>query len=274
MVFEEEEPLLDVRGLRIGFADHLAVAGVDLRIEAGARVGLIGESGAGKSMIAAAITGVLPQEARTSGQILLHGRELLGLPRRKLATVRGRTLAMIGQDALTALNPLVPVRKQLALPLRRHRHRSRDQLVAESATLLRSVGLADTERILRSYPGELSGGQRQRILIAMALACRPELLIADEPTTALDVTVQAEILDLLAQLTTADAIATQPPALLFISHDLPVVARLCTQVVVLRGGRVVEQGSVHEILTAPEHPYTRELLAAARTTAWPEQLMT
>lgn len=265
------KPLLDVRALTVEVGGRAVVEDVDLRISAGDRVGLIGESGAGKSMIAAAIVGVLPEQARTGGSIRLDGQNLLGVPHRRLSAVRGSRLAMVGQDALTALNPLVRVGKQLALPLRQ-RGLKRSEIAAESAAMLRSVGITDAERILRSHPGQLSGGQRQRILIAMALACRPQLLIADEPTTALDVTVQEEVLALLDRLTTADA--TRPPALLFISHDLPVVARLCTRVVVLRAGRVVEHGPAGEVLTAPEHPYTRELLAAARMTAWPEELVT
>ncbi|MER6991350.1 ABC transporter ATP-binding protein [Saccharopolyspora hirsuta] len=263
------EPLLEVSGLRVELGGRPVVADVDLRIAAGDRVGLIGESGAGKSMIAAAITGVLPEGARTSGSVRLDGRELLGAPHRQQAEVRGRWLAMVGQDALTALNPLVRVGKQLALPLRK-RGLARAEIAAESAAMLRSVGMTDVERILRSRPGQLSGGQRQRILIAMALACRPGLLIADEPTTALDVTVQQEVLAVLDRLTRA---GDPPPALLFISHDLPVVARSCERVAVLRGGRVVEHGPVGDVLTAPEHPYTRELLAAARLTAWPEELV-
>ncbi|MFC7339916.1 ATP-binding cassette domain-containing protein [Saccharopolyspora griseoalba] len=258
--------LLEVDQLSVAFGDRKVVDALDLRIDAGSRVGLIGESGSGKSLTAAAIAGVPPLGAEITGSVRYEGQELRGLRH----GARSSGIALMGQDASTALNPLVRVEQQLAIPQRR-RGAARRQRAAEQRELLTSVGL-DADRVRRGYPGQLSGGQRQRVLLAMALAARPRLLIADEPTSALDPTVQAEVLALLHELTTARSAAGEPPSLLFISHDLAVVAQLCTHVVVLRAGRVVERGPASQIITAPEHSYTRELLEAARSIGMPQEV--
>ncbi|MEB3370936.1 ABC transporter ATP-binding protein [Saccharopolyspora mangrovi] len=264
--------LLEVDQLSVSFDNKAVVDRVDLRIDAGARVGLIGESGSGKSLTAAAIADITPPGAEVTGSVRHEGRELVGLHNRARHRLRSGGIALVSQDALTALNPLVRVEDQLAIPLRR-RGVARRRCAAEQRDLLASVGLDDAERLLRGYPGQLSGGQRQRVLLAMALATQPSLLLADEPTTALDPTVQAEVLALLRALTTAEQpAAAQPPSLLFISHDLAVVAQLCTHVVVLRAGRVVERGPVSEIIAAPKHSYTRELLEATRSIGMPQEV--
>lgn len=263
--------LLEVDQLSVSFDNKAVVERVDLHIDAGARVGLIGESGSGKSLTAAAIAGITPPGAEITGSVRYEGRELVGLHHHARRELRSGGIALVSQDALTALNPLVRVEDQLAIPLRR-RGVARHRCAAEQRELLASVGL-DSERVLRGYPGQLSGGQRQRVLLAMALATRPSLLLADEPTTALDPTVESEVLALLRALTTAkQPTAAPPPSLLFISHDLAVVAQLCTHVVVLRAGQVVERGPVSEIITAPQHSYTRELLEATRSIGMPQEV--
>ncbi|MEQ0561345.1 ABC transporter ATP-binding protein [Amycolatopsis sp. NEAU-NG30] len=235
---------LSVRGLSV----NSLVRDVSFEIGAGERVGLIGESGSGKSLTALAIMGLLPEELRASGSVSLHGRELLGLSEKDLSRLRGDELAMVFQEPMTALNPAMRIGRQVTEPGRIHgrRHRAED--------LLAAVGLPGTAR---AYPHQLSGGQRQRVVLAMALANEPSLLICDEPTTALDVTVQAQILSLIKTSLPAES------ALLFITHDLAVVASVCERVLVMLDGEIVEAGSTREVLTQPKHEYTRKLLAAS-----------
>lgn len=232
---------------------------VSWSVESGGRLGLIGESGSGKSLTAQAVLGLLPDGMKASGSIKFNGRELLGASESELRKVRGAQIAMIFQEPLTALDPLMKVGKQLAGPLKLHTSLSGSQIAARSRELLELVSLTDLERIMNSYPWQLSGGQRQRVSIAMALACEPELLIADEPTTALDVTVQADILDLLAQI-----IKKMGTTLIFVSHDLPVISKVAEQLVVMKDGQIMEATTVAAALSAPAHPYTRTLLEAAR----------
>jgi peptide/nickel transport system ATP-binding protein len=235
---------LSVRGLGVSSL----VRDVSFEIGAGERVGLIGESGSGKSLTALAIMGLLPEELPASGSVRLHDRELLGMSEKDLSRLRGDELAMVFQEPMTALNPAMRVGRQVTEPGRLHgrRHRAED--------LLDAVGLPGTAR---AYPHQLSGGQRQRVVLAMALANEPSLLICDEPTTALDVTVQAQILSLIKTSLPAES------ALLFITHDLAVVASVCERVLVMLDGEIVEAGSTREVLTQPKHEYTRKLLAAS-----------
>jgi len=239
---------------------------VSWSLPTGGRLGVVGESGSGKSLTAAAILGLLPDGMTATGQVLLDGTDLLALPERRLRPIRGGQIAMVFQEPLTALDPLMTVGRQIAGPLRLHRGLRGSAAAAETVRLARLVRLDDTDRILDSYPWQLSGGQRQRVALAMALACEPRILIADEPTTALDVTVQAEVLDLLDDLVDRTGVS-----LVFVSHDLPVVARVARDLVVMRDGRVVEHAPVATALTHADHPYTRELVAAARAGQLPRQ---
>ena len=257
--------LLDIEGLSVSAGGKALVSGLSLRMERGERLGLIGESGSGKSLTALAATGLLPTGLAASGSVLLAGQQIVGTDDRTLDQVRGRAAAIIFQEPLTALDPLMKVGRQVAEPLARRAWRdgkrlSRSALDGAVQALLEEVALPDPSRIAGAFPHELSGGQRQRIAIAMALACRPDLLIADEPTTALDVTTQAEILLLLDRL-----VREHDMALLFISHDLPVVANTVERVVVLRHGEAVEAGPVGQVFAQPQHAYTKSLLAAARS---------
>ena len=256
------DPLLAISGLEVGFqsedGDLRAVDGVDLAIAPGEAVGLVGESGCGKSTVAMAIPGLLPGAARhRTGSIRFGGEELLGASAKVLRTVRGRRVGMVFQDPMTSLNPYLRVGVQIAEPLRLHLGLGRAEARTRTIALMREVGIPDAERRVDRHPHEFSGGQRQRLLIAMALACDPELLIADEPTTALDVTVQAQILDLLrSQQRKRDM------ALLLVSHDLGVIAGTCDRVAVMYAGRVVEDARTADLFADPRHPYTRGLLAA------------
>jgi peptide/nickel transport system ATP-binding protein len=251
--------LLEVSDLTVHIGHKKLLDGIGFSLAAGERLGLIGESGSGKSLTALAVLGLLPDGARATGSVRLDGTELLGLGDRALSRIRGERMAMVFQEPLSALNPLMRVGKQIAEPLRLHHGLSRGRALAEAVELAAKVGLPDPERAVRAFPHQLSGGQRQRVGIAIALACRPALLIADEPTTALDVTVQAEILELLHAL-----VEEQGSALLFITHDLAVLAQVVRRVLVLGGGELLEEGSLAEILNSPQHPYTRTLLDVAR----------
>ncbi|MGO4104822.1 ATP-binding cassette domain-containing protein [Leifsonia sp. YAF41] len=253
--------LLSVSELTVATTDGTRlVRRLSFELAAGARLGLIGESGSGKSLTALAITGLLAPGLGALGSILLGGTEVVGADERTLAKLRGPVAAVVFQDPLSALDPLMRIGAQLSEPLRRHQGLRGVALKQAVTDALTEVSLPDPERISRSYPHEVSGGQRQRVAIALALACRPELLIADEPTTALDVTVQAEVLDLLDRI-----VAERNMALLFISHDLAVVARMTDQVIVMSAGEAVESGSLAALLAAPGHPYTAELVRSART---------
>ncbi|KFZ83450.1 ABC transporter ATP-binding protein [Amycolatopsis sp. MJM2582] len=237
---------LRVDGLGIGGL----VRDVSFGIARGERVGLIGESGSGKSLTALSIMGLLPEELAASGSVKLDGRELLGAPEKELSRLRGNELSMVFQEPMTALNPAMRVGAQVAEPMRIHRKGGKDP-----ESLLASVGLPG---VARAYPHQLSGGQRQRVVLAIALANDPKLLICDEPTTALDVTVQAQILELIL-----DGVRERESALLFITHDLAVVASVCERVLVMLGGEIVEAGTTRDVLTAPQHEYTKKLLAAS-----------
>ncbi|NUT33388.1 MAG: ABC transporter ATP-binding protein [Hamadaea sp.] len=254
--------LLDVQDLAVTFkADRevRAVDGVSFSVDAGEVVGLVGESGCGKSVTSLALIGLLPQQntkrVQVDGKAVFDGLDLLRADARTLRDIRGREIAMIFQDPLSSLNPVVPIGVQVSEVLVRHRGLSKDEAERRAAELLDRVGIPDPKRRLREYPHQLSGGMRQRALIAMAVACRPRLLIADEPTTALDVTIQAQILELLKELVHEDG-----TALIMITHDLGVVAGLCDSVNVLYSGRVVESAGRHPLFARPIHPYTVGLL--------------
>ncbi|MDT7679881.1 MAG: peptide/nickel transport system ATP-binding protein [Pseudonocardiales bacterium] len=263
------EPLLRVRDLRVTFGGTgrrrrgdppptVAVDGVSFDVSPGQVIGLVGESGCGKSVTSLAIMGLLPKRGvRVTGSAAFEGIDLLGLSDSAMRDRRGRELGMVFQDPLSALNPVVPIGVQVTEVLRRHRAMNATDAKTEATELLRRVGIPDPGRRLTEYPHQLSGGMRQRALIAIALACRPRLLIADEPTTALDVTIQAQILALLAEL-----VADTGTALIMITHDLGVVAGLCDEVNVLYGGRVVERARRHELFATPRHPYTHGLLGS------------
>ena len=251
--------VLKVRGLAVAVRDKTLVSDVDLTVGPGERVGLIGESGSGKSLTALSILGLLPEDLLASGSVRLSGvdHELIGADERRMSRVRGRDIAMVFQEPMTALNPTMRIGDQLAETMLIHRTRpGRDAARIAAAELLERVQLpADTAR---AYPHQLSGGQRQRVVLAIALANDPALLICDEPTTALDVTVQALVLDLIVK-----GVVARSSALLFITHDLAVVATVCERVLVMYGGRVVESGPVGEVFTRPRHRYTEGLLAAS-----------
>ncbi|HYI51922.1 MAG TPA: ABC transporter ATP-binding protein [Microbacterium sp.] len=254
---------LEVTDLRIDIGERRVVDGVSFAVPDGARVGLIGESGSGKSLTALAILGLLPDGAAAQGSVRWNGRELIGMPDRELATLRGDEIGIVFQEPRTALNPIRTIGRQIGESVRIHeglsRREARGRAVAEAAR----VALPDPERIVARYPHQVSGGQRQRAAIAMALACRPRLLIADEPTTALDVTIQAEILELLLSLVEDDGMS-----LVFITHDLAVLSQIATHGVVLEDGRVVEAAPVSTLLSAPASRVTQGLLRDATATLW------
>ena len=254
-----EHALLDVRGLTVlAPSGATLVSDVTFSVGRGERVGLIGESGSGKSVTSLALTRLLAPGFSTSGSVLLDGVATLDADEASLRKLRGPGASMVFQESLSALDPLMRVGKQIAEPLKRHRGLRGDELAAAVSDALAEVRLTDS-RIARAFPHELSGGQRQRVAIAIALASRPALLIADEPTTALDVTVQREVLALLDRL-----VAERGMSLLFISHDLAVVARMVDHIVVMQQGEVVEQGAAADVIDAPQHPYTEQLIASAR----------
>jgi peptide/nickel transport system ATP-binding protein len=258
-----EEPLLSVRDLRVTFTRQgeepfVAVDGVSFDVRPGQTVGLVGESGCGKSVTSLAIMGLLPHRGvRVEGEVLYGGANLLTQSREQMRDRRGRDLGMIFQDPLSSLNPVVPIGLQVTEVLERHKGLSRKAAMPLAREMLEKVGIPDPIRRLKDYPHQLSGGMRQRALIAMALACAPRLLIADEPTTALDVTIQAQILALLKEL-----VEDTGTALVMITHDLGVVAGLVDRVNVLYAGRIVERGDRHPLFAEPRHPYTHGLLAS------------
>jgi len=256
-------PQLEVSDLRVQITGRQGVVrpidGVSLEIAPGEAVGLVGESGSGKSLTLKSILGLLPPEAKvTSGKILFNGTDLTRLSRSRLNKVRGRRIAMIFQEPMSALNPVMRVGNQIAEGPRVHLGMSRAQSVRRAMDLMRRVGIPDPEHRFRAFPHEFSGGMRQRVMIAMALSCDPELILCDEPTTALDVTIQDQILRLLAQLCHESG-----TSLMFVTHDLPVVAQVCHKVAVMYAGRIVERGTVPEVFSRPLHPYTLGLLRSA-----------
>ena len=233
------------------------VDGLDFALEAGESLGLVGESGCGKSITALAIMGLLPEAARVTGRLRLDGTDLLALDEPALCALRGRRMAMVFQEPMTALNPVRTIGDQVGEGLRLHFGKGESEAAREAATLLERVGLPPARFPLGLFPHQLSGGQRQRVVIAMALACRPALLIADEPTTALDVTIQAQILDLIVEIARDEGMA-----LLMISHDLGVIAETTDRMLVMYAGRIVERGRTAEVFGRMAHPYTRGLFAA------------
>jgi peptide/nickel transport system ATP-binding protein len=252
--------LLEVASLSVSSPDGVArVRDVSFTLAPGERLGLIGESGSGKSLTAFAVIGLLPAGLTASGSILLERTEVIGAPEKRLVPLRGRVCAFIFQEPLTALDPLMKLGRQLAEPIARHQGLRGADLRRAVLAALDEVHLPEPERIAASRSYEISGGQRQRVAIAMALACRPRLLIADEPTTALDVTVQSEVLTLLDRL-----VADRGMALIFVSHDLAVVSRMTDHALVMRAGEAVERGSIGELLASPRHPYTAAFAASAR----------
>ena len=253
--------LLSVRDLRIAFGGREVVHGISFDVAAGETLGLVGESGSGKSVTALAVMRLLGANAAVSGSIQLGDEALLALPEEAMRRWRGRDVAMVFQEPMTALNPVMTVGRQIAEALEAHAPRtSRNEVRARVIEAMREVGLPEPERRADDYPHQFSGGQRQRVVIAMALMNRPQLLIADEPTTALDVTVQAQVLALLKRLR-----AERGLSMLFISHDLAVVGQVADRVAVMQNGEIVEMGGVQQVLTAPRHEYTRRLLNAVPT---------
>ncbi|MDA8247631.1 MAG: ABC transporter ATP-binding protein [Rhodospirillales bacterium] len=259
----EAAPVLQVADLRTEFRSgatwHAAVDGVSFAIGREETLALVGESGCGKSMTALSVMGLVPQPAGriAAGSIRLQGRELRGLPDAALQRLRGDRMAMIFQDPMTSLNPVMPIGAQVAEGLRIHRGLSRAAADARALAVLEEVRIPSAARRFRDYPHQFSGGMRQRVMIALALACEPALLLADEPTTALDVTIQAEVLALLADLKRRHGMA-----MLFITHNLGVVAQIADRVAVMYAGQIVEEAGVDAIFAAPAHPYTRALFAA------------
>jgi peptide/nickel transport system ATP-binding protein len=273
MTGQAAEPLLAVRGLRVAFRGRTrrdpetrAVDGVDFSVAAGEVFAIVGESGCGKSTAALAIMGLLPDRTEVAGAVAFNGASLLGRSERSLSAIRGDQLSMIFQDPLTALNPVMTVGRQIEEVLVRHLGMRGKAAREHAVQLLRAVGIPDPARRAQDYPHQLSGGMRQRVMIAIAVACRPRLLIADEPTTALDTTIQAEILDLITSLA-----ASQSMALLLITHDLGVVAQTAQTVAVMYAGRIVEQAERHELFDNPRHRYSRGLLRSMPSLTGPAQ---
>ena len=258
------DPLLEVRNLRTYFHTDAglarAVDGVSFSIEKGEVLGIVGESGCGKSVTSLSIMRLIPQppgEIMAGSSIKLRGEELVTASKKRMRDIRGNDVAMIFQEPMTSLNPVFPIGEQIAEALRVHKRLSKQDARAGAIDALRLVGIPDADERVDHFPHQLSGGQRQRVMIAIALSCEPDLLIADEPTTALDVTIQAQILDLLAELRERLGMA-----IMLITHDLGVVAEVCDRVVVMYAGEVVEQGSAADIFSNPRHPYTQGLMKA------------
>jgi peptide/nickel transport system ATP-binding protein len=254
-------PLLEVDNLRVGLSTSRGMAetvrGISFSLQRGETLGLVGESGCGKSVTAMALMGLLPDRAEVTGSIRLDGVELVGLPEPEYCKLRGNRLGMIFQEPMTALNPMHTVGRQVAEPLLRHKGYSAADARKEAIALLDRVGLPDAAKRVDAYPHQFSGGQRQRVTIAMALACQPDVLIADEPTTALDVTIQGQILDLIA-----DLVAERGMALILISHDLGVIAENVQKMMVMYAGTVVEDGATATVFASMGHPYSQGLFRA------------
>jgi oligopeptide transport system ATP-binding protein len=249
---------LQVEGIEVAFGDVRVLRGVSFHVESGETLGIVGESGCGKSMTGLTIMGMIPGRGRlVSGSIRLDGRELAGLREREWQQVRGQDIAMVMQDPFTSLNPMHRIGAQIAEVLMLHRGLSRSEARRQAVEMLRVVGVPAPELAANKYPHQLSGGQRQRVVIAIAFACHPKVLIADEPTTALDVTLQAQILRLIR-----DIQAKESTAVILISHDIGVIGSLAKRIAVFYAGRIVEIGEASQVLFAPRHPYTQALLAA------------
>lgn len=254
------DKLLEVLDLQTSFftraGEVQSVRGVSFSIQKGEIVGIVGESGSGKSVTAKSILSLIPEPGKiVAGEIRFHGKNLLHLTEKEKRAIRGNKIAMIFQDPMTSLNPVLPVGRQMTEVILRHQTISKREARKKAIEMLRLVGIPSPEERANQYPHEFSGGMRQRVMIAMALSCKPELLIADEPTTALDVTIQAQILDLMKELN-----EQTDTAIMLITHDLGVVAQICTRVIVMYGGMIMEEGTVEEIFEQPKHPYTQGLL--------------
>jgi oligopeptide transport system ATP-binding protein len=254
------DPLLSVEGLNVEFSTRrgtvYAVNGISFEIARGETLGIVGESGCGKSVTALAVLGLLARNGRVqSGRAVFEGRDLIAQSDRALRRIRGREISLIFQDPMTSLNPVLTIGRQIRESLETHFDMDRKAADKRAAELLDRVGIPSADQRLRDYPHQFSGGMRQRAMIAMALACEPKLMIADEPTTALDVTIQAQILDLLREL-----VAEENAALILITHDLGVVAGMCERVNVMYGGMFMETGSAEQLFGSPRHPYTLGLL--------------
>ncbi|WP_102224380.1 oligopeptide/dipeptide ABC transporter ATP-binding protein [Acidimangrovimonas sediminis] len=254
-------PLLDIKDLNVRFGtpdgEIHAVNGVNLSLGRGEALGIVGESGSGKSQLSFSLMGLLASNGRASGSVTFDGQEILNLPEPQLNRIRSERIAMVFQDPMTALNPYMRISDQLTEVLVLHKGLSKRDALKEAVAILDAVRIPDAANRVRLYPHEFSGGMRQRVMIAMALLCKPDLLIADEPTTALDVTVQAQIMELLGELRRELGMAT-----ILITHDLGVVAGFCDRAIVMYGGRVMEESPVDPLFEAPSHPYTRGLLSA------------
>jgi len=272
-------PLLEVKGLRTQFGAGIAavhaVSDVSFTVDEGSVLGVVGESRSGKSVTALSIMRLIEVPGRiTAGEVVLHNNghtaDLLTLPPAKMEQIRGNQISMIFQDPMTSLNPVLTIGYQIMEPLRIHRGMSSSEAQRYATDLLDRVGIPEARRRLKDFPHQFSGGMRQRVMIAIAVACKPKLLIADEPTTALDVTIQAQILDLLGEI--KDELGT---SIIIITHDLGVIAQLADRVAVMYGGMIAETGPVAEIFAQPQHPYTQALVASIpRLHAWPERLAT
>jgi peptide/nickel transport system ATP-binding protein len=259
--------MLEINDLKVTIGPYTIVDLEHLSVPAGTRLGIVGESGSGKTITATAITGLQPDEAVVTGSISFEGRELVGLGDRQMAELRGRQIGVIFQDPAKALNPMMRIGRQVAEAIRLHMDLTRTETRERVLDLLAQVQLPDAQELLRRYPHQLSGGQQQRILIAIAIACDPKLLIADEPTTALDVTVQNGILTLLRELS-----ISRNMGLLFVSHDLGVIQAISETVAVVYGGHIVEFGPTDQVISHPRHRYTQALVAANPGIADNEQL--
>ena len=258
-------PLLHCENLHVRFRTHagevFAVNGVDFDIHEGECIGIVGESGSGKSQTAMALLGLLADNAVSDGSVRFRQHEILNAPVEQLNRIRGRKIAMIFQDPMTALTPFMRIGRQLCEVLHQHSGMSTEAIRARALEVLEIVQIPQPRRQFEMYPHQLSGGQRQRVMIAQALLCKPDLLIADEPTTALDLTIQAQILGFFKSL-------KRRTTIMIITHDLGVIAGLCNKVMVMYAGRIVERGSIEQIFNSPKHPYTRALLAAVPRPDW------
>ncbi|RFU67100.1 ABC transporter ATP-binding protein [Peribacillus saganii] len=253
-------PVIDVKGLRTSFktddGEIPVVNSIDFHIKPGEVLGIVGESGCGKSVTSLSLMGLVPSPTgKVEGEILFNGDNLTRASESKMRKIRGNEIAMIFQEPMTSLNPVFTIGEQLTEALRIHRNWNKKKALARAVEMLKQVGLPRAEELVREYPHQLSGGMRQRVMIAMAMICEPKLLIADEPTTALDVTIQAQILELMKKLN-----KETDTAIMLITHDLGVVAEMCQRVVVMYAGRIVEEGDVHSIFRNPKHPYTVGLI--------------
>ncbi len=256
-----DSPLLDVRDLRVQFGTDeglvKAVDGVSFQLHRGETLGIVGESGSGKSVTNLALLGLIPTPPGiiAGGQAMYRGEDLLTMNAKKLTRVRGNRIAMIFQDPMTSLNPFLTVAEQLTEVTIRHLGHSAEQALEHAIEMLRKVGIGNAEQRVTEYPHQFSGGMRQRVMIAMALACKPDILIADEPTTALDVTIQAQILELMKELQ-----QTEGTAIIMITHDMGVIANICHRVHVMYAGRIIEEADIDPLFSHPQHPYTEGLL--------------